>query len=183
MIGRLLIGIGLLIVVAGITWSAIGFRTTIGEPPDIRKLGTGFEGQLAVPPEEINKALAAANDIASTVNTYAVASQVWATRLLFLVICFGGGVSILAGVQKMPNLPKSRQAALVVASGLLGAGSAISTSGANYLQGVTDKRFACVDEIEKAATKTLRQARAEPDAEAARQYLSDLLRDAARCAV
>ena len=182
--GRLLIALGVLVIIGGLAWTSQRFRPP-QERPAIPKIGPqmGARGleQLPLPPDEIDRAVAKANDIADAVNASGVASQTWSDRLLLLVICFGGGVSILAGWQKAPNLQPSRKATLVFATAILGAGSAISTSGASHLDGVAEKRFVCVDRIEKAVAQTVGQVRAETDAVVARQHLADMQRDAARC--
>jgi hypothetical protein len=179
--GQALIAIGIAILVIGLLFA---FKYPPGDLPaigDFTRIGSGFEGRLALPPDEINKVIGEANAIATSANQAAIETRSWAQWLLMLVILFGAGTTILAGVQKAIQWGPRAVSLLTLVLGLLGAAAAVSTSAAGYLNGVADSRFACVENIEKEAAKTLAAIREESDEQAARQYLEDLLRLANRC--
>ncbi len=179
----LLIALGVIVIIGGLAWT-LQQRPPL--PPEQRpagapELAARAPEPLPLPEAEFKAAIAKANAIADAANQQGIANQTWSERLLLLVICLGGGVSILAGIQKAPNLPPPKTATLVIATAILGAASAVSTSAASHLSGVADKHFGCVDRIEKAIDETSTKVRAAPDAIAARQHLEELQRDAARC--
>ncbi|RWE07700.1 MAG: hypothetical protein EOS23_26660 [Mesorhizobium sp.] len=179
--GQTLIAIGIAVIVAGVIVAFALTPEALRTIGDFTRIGSGFDGALPLPPDEINKAISEANAIATSVNQATIEIKSWAQRLLMLVVLFGAGTTILAGLHKAIQWGSRASTILTLAIGLLGAAAAVSTSGAAYLNGVADTRFACVESIEKEAAKTLSSVRDESDAQAARQYLDDLLRLANRC--
>lgn len=179
---------GQALIVTGIAVLLIGLYVVFSLTPDalriigdFARIGSGFDGRFPLPPDEINNAISEANRIATTVNQTAIETKSWAQWLLMLVVLCGAGTTILAGLQKAIQWGQRTSTLLTLAIGLLGAASAVSTSGAGYMNGVADSRFACVEGIEQEAAKTLAAVRDETDAQAARQYLDNLLRSASRC--
>jgi hypothetical protein len=175
---RVLIVLGAVIIVGALVWSVLPGEPVPESVPVLRKIGSGFQEQLALPPTEINDAISVANKAADAANARGISNKAWADALLLVVVCLGGVISIFAGLQKILG---ERNAALVILTGLLGAGSAVSTSAANHLNGVADEDFACVEKIENLARETWRRVRSESDPTAARQYLTEMQRDVARC--
>ncbi|MER8948299.1 MULTISPECIES: hypothetical protein [unclassified Mesorhizobium] len=145
-------GMGKTLIAIGIAILAIGLLVTFALTPealrivgDFARIGSGFDGALPLPPDEINNAISEANAIATSVNQATIETKSWAQWLLTLVVVFGAGTTVLAGLQKAIQWGPRASTLLTLAIGLLGAGAAVSTSGATYLNGVADSRFACVE--------------------------------------
>lgn len=179
--GRLLIGLGIVVLVGGLSAVQLYAPAPAARMVSIDRIASGFQGTLPLSPDEVNSAMDRADAIAAASNQRGVRSKDAARFCLLLVVLLGGAIAILAGVQRSTGFGKRHEASLTVAIGLFGAASAISTSGAQYLDKLAGERFACVDSIGADAGKTLRSVRQETDGEAARRYLTDLLLRAERC--
>lgn len=181
--GRLLVGLGIAILALGLFGNELIAPVKVYDDPFFTQYGSGATGQLVIPPAELNNAVEEANLIATTVNRAGIGNASFSRILLFFVVLFGGLTALLAGIQKSTQLGKRYDVILTVTIGLLGAASAIATSGSRYLDGRADERFECVEKIEEDASSTRRLVMDETDAGAARQLLADLIRGARRCEI
>jgi hypothetical protein len=179
--GRFLIALGFVILLLGIAYISGSFDnfSAIPEPIDLGSLGV--QGALPIPPQELTAALEEANKAADAAALEGGTRAREARGFLFAVFVIGALISILAGWKAINEKINRETAWMTLALGILGAGSAITTSGAQYVQGLADGRFTCVGSIESAARDTLVNVKAETDELAARQYLADMRRDIAQC--
>lgn len=181
--GKFLILLGVVLLLGGVALSYTFFSTSVLAVSDFPQIGSGFDDTLPIPPAEINAAITEANRIASAVNDAAISQKSLAQKLLLAVVIFGALTTIVAGIQKVKKWNAVLSTVFTVLLAILGTLSAISTSTAGYLNGVGDKRFACVDTIEMETAETIAAVRVEISADAARQYLVELTRTAQRCQI
>jgi len=178
--GRILIVLGLLLLFVG---GAIFLNydiQSVGRNA-ISGIGSGFDGKLVIPPDEVNTAVDSSNMIANDVVSAAIRLERFSGWLLFAVFVIGALISICAGFQKIKDRDAPIQHALAIAVGLLGAGSAISASGAKYLDGLAKDHYACVKTLDEEITATIEDVRLARSELRARQALSEMTRVAARC--
>lgn len=176
--GRFLIALGLAIVVGGI-WITTEFASEAPEPPVLDRIGSGFNSSLQIPREEINEQIAVANAVADEMVAHSITMKDRGEFALMLVIVLGGLTTMVAGLQKLAG--DGPAIGFTVALALLGAGSAGATGYAKYASDTSDAGFKCVDALEDHVAETIAALQSETDETAARQYLADMARQAARC--
>lgn len=176
----ILLGVALLIL-GGAFYLSFG-QIVPPLPPAIEGIGPGAIDTFPIDPEVLNAAIREANDIANAANAEGIELRSWSRGLLVAVFVFGAFTSIAAGLQKIWKTLGRDDTLLMVAIGLLGAASAVSTSAAGHSSTQAEGRFSCVAAIEKAVTGTITSVRGERDVALATQYVDDMRRSVQRCA-
>jgi len=180
--GRFLVVLGL-VLLAGGSFLFLKFNIESFERTGIEGIGSGFDGVLAIPPDEVNAAVDSSNLIANNAIAAAIRMERFAGLLLFAVFAIGALISMCAGIQKIRQRDAPVQHTLTVAVGLLGAASAISASGAKYLDGLAKDRYACVKTLDEEIAATIEDVRLARSELRARQALSEMKRVATRCEI
>lgn len=176
--GRFLIALGLAIVVVSI-WMATEFSSEAPQPLVLDRIGSGFNSALQIPREEINQQIAVANTVADEIVEHGVTMKCRSDLALLLVIVLGGLTTMVAGLQKLVS--DGPVVGFTVALALLGSASAGATGYAKYASDASDDSFECVDALEAHVGETIAALQTETDETSARQYLTDMTRQAVRC--
>lgn len=180
--GRFFIYLGILLLVIGAVVFLRFNQVAPPPPPAIETIGAGAVDTFPIDPEILNAAIRDANRIATAANGDGIAQRNWARLLLVGVFVCGALTSIAAGLQKIWKTLNRDDTILTIAIGVLGAASAIATSGAGHFTTQAEGRFACVGAIEKEVAGTITSVRGEGDASLATQYVEDMRRAVERCA-
>jgi len=178
MLGKILIGIGLLLVCSLVLFP---WQYTAIHNVDIKSIGSAANAQYAVSRTKMNSVLDPAREVANTLVEQHAEGMRWNRRLLGLAILLSALISIAAGLQRIAKARKKSDTVLMVAIALLGAGSAITTSVAGHIESGATSDLACSRDISDRAEKTIKNLAKERNPDLALQKLAELELEVNRC--
>jgi hypothetical protein len=184
--------LGGLLIAALVLWvgSALVTRSFWRATPQVLSVGSGFEGSLKLPQEEIDAGL---NDGRSavarknkTANWFATAAMVssWVafflTSLITLVAGYQGVVSADPSGVDVPDLLKNRSAKFARRVGLLAAGAAVCTALNGRAAADAERSYKAADDLQRRVTQARKSILDAPTADEAQAVLDQLRQETAR---
>lgn len=179
---KILIAVGILIIGFALSpFGPLGLVDTDGSTSLSSELGLGANDTLAIPREDLNKAIKYVETIESTQIAKALSQQRWSDRLLTLVIVMSGLISIGAGTQRILKAQKKSDLMAVYAIAVLSAAVAVTTSLAGRIENRAKENFKCIGSLQEEVRATITDVKSTDDADIAGRYLKELKTEADRC--